>query len=97
MQPKRLRTQPSQKDGGSGDRDSLHRKGVAWGSPARVCRCCSARAGQRRVAKCCSPLKDDEDELAGVEETAVARTSDGGGSVALWRRTGAQHQRAPRV
>jgi hypothetical protein len=37
------------------------------------------------VAKCCSPLKDDKDELAGVEDTAVARISDGGGSVALRR------------
>jgi hypothetical protein len=32
------------------------------------------------VAKCCSPLKDDEDELAGVDGAAGARISDGGGS-----------------
>jgi hypothetical protein len=31
----------------------------------------------------CSPLKDDEDELAGVEDAAGARISDGGGSAAL--------------
>jgi hypothetical protein len=31
----------------------------------------------------CSPLKDDEDELAGVEDAAGARISDGGGSAVL--------------
>jgi hypothetical protein len=36
----------------------------------------------------CSPLKDDEDELAGVEDAAGARISDGGrsgaGVVGAW-------------
>jgi hypothetical protein len=31
----------------------------------------------------CSPLKDDEGELFGVEDAAGARISDGGGSVTL--------------
>jgi hypothetical protein len=31
----------------------------------------------------CSPLKDDEDELAGVEDAAGARIGDGGRSAAL--------------
>jgi hypothetical protein len=31
----------------------------------------------------CSLLKDDEDELAGVEDATGARFSDGGGSAAL--------------
>jgi hypothetical protein len=47
------------------------------------------------VAKCCSPLKDDEDELAGVEDDAVARIGDGGGSGAapVWSGCGSYRRR----
>jgi hypothetical protein len=47
------------------------------------------------VAKCCSPLKDDEDELAGVDDDAVARIGDGGGSGAapVWSGCGSYRRR----
>jgi hypothetical protein len=52
------------------------RHGVRWRAGASA----AVRVEDKGVAKCCSPLKDEDDELAGEEEAVVARISDVGDS-----------------
>jgi hypothetical protein len=77
------RTYPVQKGGGSGDLDSLHRKGAARTSPACERRCCGSR---RRIAKegvgfspCCAAVgAKGGDRGAALREIEVAVAEPGG-------------------
>jgi hypothetical protein len=73
-----LRTQPNQKDSGSGDHDGLHQKGAARALPACGRRGYDVRAGQRIAGGGCSPHGDGEEAFASEEEVTVTGIGDGG-------------------